>query len=111
MRKISPADATVLEDETTFRNTRDTSDEGRRQGNLGGEEFALLVSDWGFDPTQQSTPCTLIYGASDPITPMILAWLSHAPTVKAVEVPGGHLQTCYPAGRAALLDAYAAGLA
>jgi pimeloyl-ACP methyl ester carboxylesterase len=111
MRKISPADATLLEEEAIYRETRATAIEGSRQGNLGGEEFALLVSDWGFDPAQQSTPCTLVHGAADPITPMIQAWLSHAPNVKAVEVPGGHLQTCYATGRAALLDAYAAGLA
>ncbi|HVT64576.1 MAG TPA: alpha/beta hydrolase [Mycobacteriales bacterium] len=111
MRKISPADAVVLEDEATYLQVRSTSDEGRRQGNMGGEEFALLVSKWGFDPSQQSTPCTVIYGDVDPISPMIRAWLAHAPNVKAVEVPGGHLQTCYATGRAALLDAYAAGLA
>jgi pimeloyl-ACP methyl ester carboxylesterase len=111
MRKISPEDATRLEDESTYRVVREAATEGRRQGNLGGEEFALLTSKWGFDPAAQSTPCTLIYGAADPITPMIRVWLGHAPDVKAVEVPGGHLQTCYATGRAALIDAYSAGLA
>lgn len=111
MRKISPADAGLLEDAGTYAALRETANEGRRQGVLGGEEFALLASDWGFDPATQSTPCTLIYGDADPITPMIRAWLAHAPNVKAVEVPGGHLQTCYATGRAALTDAYVAGLA
>lgn len=111
MRKISPDDAAVLESDTLYLDVRKTSNEGRRQGNLGGDEFALLVSKWGFDPTSQATPCTLIYGASDPITPMIRAWLGHAPNVVAREVPGGHLQTCYPTGRAALLEAFATGSA
>jgi pimeloyl-ACP methyl ester carboxylesterase len=112
MRKISPDDATVLEDEAVFLDVRSASNEGRRQGHMGGEEFALLVSKWGFDPTTQSTPCTVIYGSGDPITPMIRAWLAHAPNAKAVEIPGaGHLMTCFAEGRAALLEAYAAGCA
>jgi pimeloyl-ACP methyl ester carboxylesterase len=111
MRKICADDATRLEDEQVYLAARTTSTEGQRQGNFGGEEFALLVSNWAFDPATQATPCTLIYGSSDPLTPMIKAWLGHAPAAKWVEVPGGHLQTAYPTGRAALIEAYTAGLA
>jgi pimeloyl-ACP methyl ester carboxylesterase len=111
MRKICADDATMLEDEQLYAAVQATSREGRRQGNLGGEEFALLVGNWEFDPTAQTTPCTVIYGSGDPLTPMIKAWVGHAPGAKSVEVPGGHLQTSYSTGRAALVDAYTAGLA
>lgn len=109
MKKISPADAGLIENEQVFLEARACSAEGRRQGNLGGEEFALMVRPWGFDPARQSTPCTVIYGSEDPLTPAIRAWLTHAPAVKAVEVPGGHLQTSTPAGREAVVTSLLAG--
>lgn len=111
MRKISPDDATLLEDTEMYREFRLITTEGRRQGSQGGEEFALIGRPWGFDPAAQTTPCTVIYGSTDPLTPGIRAWLSHAPNAQSCEVPGGHLQTMLPAGRAALIDALATSAA
>ena len=108
MRKISPDDATLLEDEGVFRNYLATSVEGRRQGALGGEEFALISRPWGFDPAAQTVPCTVIYGSTDPLTPGIKAWLSHAPHAVGKEVPGGHLQTALATGCAAVIESLAA---
>ncbi|HVV76368.1 MAG TPA: alpha/beta hydrolase [Mycobacteriales bacterium] len=105
MRKVSPEDAVLLEDEATFVRARTVSAEGRRQGQLGGAEFALMAGTWGFDPAGQSVPCTVIYGGGDPLTPMIRAWLTHAPNAKGVEVPGGHLQTAMQSGRDAVIAA------
>ncbi|HWA65613.1 MAG TPA: alpha/beta hydrolase [Mycobacteriales bacterium] len=105
MRKISPDDATLLEDKTMYDTFRAISTEGRRQGHLGGEEFGLAWRPWGFDPATQTVPCTVVYGATDPLTPAIRAWLRHAPDVVGVEVPGGHLQIAMPTGRAAVIAA------
>lgn len=111
MRKISPDDATLIEDEQTFLELRATSNEGMRQGNYGGVEFALMAGDWGFDPATQTLPTTLIFGSGDPLAPMIRAWLTHAPKVVGKEMPGGHLLTCLPHARAALIEALSAGAA
>jgi pimeloyl-ACP methyl ester carboxylesterase len=105
MRKISPDDATLIEDDAMFREFRTISSEGRRQGNLGGEEFALVSRPWGFDPAAQQVPCTVVYGSTDPLTPAIRAWLTHAPNAVGREVPGGHLQTAMATGRAAVIAA------
>ncbi|HWC36210.1 MAG TPA: alpha/beta hydrolase [Mycobacteriales bacterium] len=105
MRKICPDDAALLVDDDTYRDIRATAIEGRRQGNMGGQEFALLVSDWGFDPAAQTVPCSVVYGSGDPLAPMIRAWLSHAAAAVVTEVPGGHLQTCYATGREAVINA------
>jgi pimeloyl-ACP methyl ester carboxylesterase len=105
MRKISPDDALLLENEQIYLDSRTTAAEGRRQGQMGGDEFALMSSDWGFDPAAQTLPTTVIFGTGDPLTPMIRAWLAHASGAQAVEVPGGHLQTCLATGRLALIDA------
>lgn len=105
MRKISPDDATLLEGGVFYRDFSAVTDEGRRQGHHGGEEFALIWRPWGFDPAAQSGPCTVIYGTTDPLTPAIRAWLTHAPHAAGREVPGGHLQTATPTGRAAVVEA------
>ncbi|HEX3705195.1 MAG TPA: alpha/beta hydrolase [Mycobacteriales bacterium] len=105
MRKISPDDATLLEDKAMFDDFRAISTEGRRQGFMGGEEFRLAWQAWGFDPAAQTVPCTVVFGTTDPLTPPIRLWLKHAPQVIGVEVPGGHLQTSIPTGRAAIIDA------
>lgn len=109
MRKISPDDATLLEDKATFEDLHAISKEGARQGILGGEEFALAGAPWGFDPAAQVTPCTVVFGSSDPLTPAIRAWLNYAPHVEAMEVPGGHLQTAMPTGSAAVVRALSVG--
>jgi pimeloyl-ACP methyl ester carboxylesterase len=111
MRKISPDDATLLEDLPTFTEFRAVSAEGRRQGFLGGEEFALVARPWGFDPAAQTIPCTVVYGSTDPLTPAIRAWLSHAPHAVGKEVPGGHLQTSMAIGRAAVIETLTSGAA
>jgi pimeloyl-ACP methyl ester carboxylesterase len=105
MRKISPDDATLLEDPARFEEFRAISTEGRRQGNMGAEEFALATRPWGFDPAAQQVPSTVVFGSTDPLTPAIRVWLTHAPRVVGVEVPGGHLQTAMPSGRAAVIEA------
>jgi pimeloyl-ACP methyl ester carboxylesterase len=105
MRKISPDDATLLEDKAMFDDFRAIATEGRRQGNGGFEEFALAWRPWGFDPAAQTVPCTVVFGSTDPLTPPIRVWLGHAPNVVAVEVPGGHLQTSMPTGCAAVVEA------
>jgi pimeloyl-ACP methyl ester carboxylesterase len=105
MRKISPDDATLLEDKQMFDDFRAIATEGRRQGNGGAEEFALAWRSWGFNPAEQKVPCTVIFGSTDPLTPPIRVWLTHAPNVVAVEVPGGHLQTSIPTGCAAVIEA------
>jgi pimeloyl-ACP methyl ester carboxylesterase len=108
MRKISPDDAKLLEDRATFDDLHAISTEGARQGILGGEEFALAGRPWGFDPAAQTTPCTIVFGSTDPLTPAIRAWLKHAPQVEGVEVPGGHLQTALATGSAAVVRALTA---
>jgi pimeloyl-ACP methyl ester carboxylesterase len=105
MRKISPDDATLLEDKAMFDDFRAISTEGRRQGHMGGEEFGLAWRPWGFDPAAQQVSCTVVFGSTDPLTPPIRVWLKHAPNVVAVEVPGGHLQTALATGRAAVIEA------
>jgi pimeloyl-ACP methyl ester carboxylesterase len=105
MRKISPDDATLLEDKAIFNTMRAISTEGRRQGHMGGEEFGLAWGPWGFDPAAQQVPCTIVFGSTDPLTPPIRIWLKHAPHVESVEVPGGHLQTALATGRAAVVEA------
>lgn len=111
MRKVSPDDAVLLEDEQIFLDARATAAEGSRQGQLGGEEFALMTGNWGFDPAAQTLPTTVIFGSGDPLTPMIRVWLNHATRAKGVEVPGGHLQTCLATGREAVIDALLASTA
>jgi pimeloyl-ACP methyl ester carboxylesterase len=111
MRKISPDDATLLEDTAMFDSFRAISTEGRRQGHMGGAEFGLAWGPWGFDPAALKTPCTVVFGSTDPLTPPIRVWLKHAPQVASVEVPGGHLQTAIPTGRAAVIEALKSSVA
>jgi pimeloyl-ACP methyl ester carboxylesterase len=111
MRKISPDDATLLEDKAMFDSFRTISAEGRRQGHMGGEEFGLAWRPWGFDPAALQVPCTVVFGSTDPLTPPLRLWLKHAPHVVPAEVPGGHLQTALATGRAAIVEALTSDVA
>ena len=105
LRKVSPVDADLLADPEVARWYISAALEGRRQGRFGVEEFDLMTSAWGFEPGESATPALVIYGASDPLAPVISAWLSASPRISARRLEGGHLQTARPGGRAEVLAA------
>lgn len=111
MKRISPADVEVLADPANFADYLAAATEGRRQGTWGNEEFALMTNPWGFDPASQTTPCTLVHGDKDPLTPAINRWVTTAPNIRVNQVAGGHLLTASPVGRTAVIHALVAASA
>lgn len=105
MQRVSPADAEFLRDPDLARWFVSAAVEGRRQGRFGAEEFALMTTDWGFEPGASEVLTTVVYGDRDPLAPLIAAWASGQPTIEVHRVGGGHLQTALADGRAAVVAA------